>query len=124
MPDDLEVDNIVANGTANSFTVKDGDLYYYYKAWNMKYTVPINKIDGVSFEANKYISRGSGWPNPYVIYDNDNKRFVKANNGSCSIITDSSGNLFGILQVAQGTFFVGDRRLVLADVDTFGDVLG
>ena len=39
-----------------------------------------------------------------------------------NLVTDSAGNLYGIMEIPEGQFFVGERQLVVADVDTFSDV--
>ena len=39
-----------------------------------------------------------------------------------NLVSDSAGNLYGIMRLAQGMFFVGERALVIADVDTYADI--
>ena len=39
-----------------------------------------------------------------------------------NLVSNSTGDLFGIFEIPQGTFFVGERALAVADVDTFSDI--
>ena len=38
-----------------------------------------------------------------------------------NLVSDSAGNLFGIIQIPEETFFVGERMILVADVDTYTD---
>ena len=53
-----------------------------------------------------------------VTRDNMHPQGVKGAN----LVSDSAGNLYGLFEVPQGLFFVGERALVLADVATYADV--
>ena len=39
-----------------------------------------------------------------------------------NLVTDSTGELFGIMHIPQGTFNVGERHLVIADNVTYSEV--
>lgn len=90
-PIDLEVDNLVAKTGGEAYVAKDGNIYWYYRLWNRRYSAPVNSIDGVVFEASPLIGSGNYW-DAAVLYDNTNKRFVRAQYGSAFLMPE--GTLF------------------------------
>jgi len=90
-PVDLKVDNLIAKNAYHAYTAVDGNIYYYYRVWNLRFSAPINSIGGVKFDASPLIAQGSPFSNT-IIYDNTNKRFLKTNYGTTSVMAE--GNLF------------------------------
>ncbi|MEL4308615.1 PKD-like family lipoprotein [Joostella sp. CR20] len=75
VPTDFGADFVQPIRGGESFVYKDGDVYYYYRPFSIRYGVPINYIEGEEkpFKASPFI--GTGYIN--ILYDVDNQRFVR-----------------------------------------------
>ncbi|MGY0425685.1 MAG: PKD-like family lipoprotein [Polaribacter sp.] len=91
-PTNLEVDNLISQNNSEAFIAVDGDIYAYYKGRGIYYNVPINKIDGETFEASPLIAIGN-YKGP-ILYDNTNKRFVKVRDAFVSPISGALATKF------------------------------
>ena len=49
-------------------------------------------------------------------------RIVRSGDFDEAVVTNENGELFAIFRIPENTFFVGERELVIADVDSFDDV--
>ena len=77
-PDKLKADNIAfPRPPGYGFAMTNGNVYNYYRgAAFLDYNEPINKIDGVHFEASPFLAPGF-FIGSSIGYDNTNRRFVK-----------------------------------------------
>jgi len=69
-------------------------------------------FDGV--DVNQHVWRGTDVDHPRNM-----QKFGKRN---AAVTTDSNGILRAVFKIPEGTFFVGDRVLSVADVSTIGDI--
>ncbi|GAA4292339.1 PKD-like family lipoprotein [Aestuariibaculum suncheonense] len=96
IPTDFQADFIQrsCNGNNTSLLYKDGDLYYYLRVYQYRYSLPINILPGErkTFKVAPYVADCFLFVN--ILYDMDNQRFVRHvwNTQSCSLMPD--GNLF------------------------------
>ncbi|UMB52503.1 PKD-like family lipoprotein [Lutibacter sp. A64] len=63
---------------SESLMYKDGNYYYYLRVYQYRYGVPINIVDGEvnTFKASPYVGT-AGVMGESILYDEDNKRFVR-----------------------------------------------
>ncbi|QTE21327.1 PKD-like family lipoprotein [Polaribacter cellanae] len=105
-PLDLEVDNLVAKYNGHAYIAKNGNIYYYFDTYQLKYSAPINTIGGVVFEASPFIGKGYLFGNS-ILYDNTNKRFVNTNYGKTSVMP--AGTLFNFTTGKDLEYMVGSE---------------
>ncbi|UNY98514.1 PKD-like family lipoprotein [Zhouia spongiae] len=79
VPTDFKADFIKRTGGNESLMYKDGNFYYYLRIYQYRYSVPVNIMDGESavFEAAPFVGSGGVIIGTNILYDNDNKRFVR-----------------------------------------------
>ncbi|MFV0541179.1 MAG: PKD-like family lipoprotein [Aestuariibaculum sp.] len=92
-PYDLEVEHLEAQSGTISFAILDGNAYFYYKTQSLKYSNTINQIGGIPFKVAPMIGKGesSGYA---ILYDTDNKRFVRSRLGNVSTFAPASSTKF------------------------------
>ncbi len=123
IPTDYGVDymNISSFREYTSFIYDNGNIYYYIKNLNIRYSVPINIVasEKETFKAAPFIA-ACPWLNN-IIYDADNKRFLKHtyNQQSCTELPE--GTRFNyhtgkdLVYMDQTTFNQGEVFAVLHD---------
>ena len=72
----------------------DNNVYYYYRIFQVKYGLPVNQVKGEvsSFRANKFIATNGS--SRAVLYDDDNRRFVRHINNEATSTLMPEGTLF------------------------------
>lgn len=74
-------------------------------------------------DVNAHISEGSFTADLVGLNsDNQDQRVVRKSNYGAEVKTNENGELFAIFRIPETTFFVGERELVIADVDTFDSI--
>ncbi|MFT3902787.1 MAG: PKD-like family lipoprotein [Niabella sp.] len=79
-----------ASGEEWMRSATDNNIYYYYRALNIKYGVPLNIINAegsTPFKTSRYFERGGSAISGIVFYDDDHKRFVRAPSAQTSAST-------------------------------------
>ncbi|MFD2036674.1 PKD-like family lipoprotein [Belliella marina] len=79
-PLDFSAKAMYRNGANSSYIIgEDDNLYYYLRIFNIRYSVPINKLntETQNFKISPYISTGNDWSTHTILFDEDNKRFVR-----------------------------------------------
>lgn len=72
----------------------DNNVYYYYRIFQLKYGLPVNHVKNevASFKANKHIATNGS--SSAVLYDDDNRRFVRHINNEATSTLMPEGTLF------------------------------
>lgn len=78
----------------SSLMYKDGDVYYYYRTVQYRYSTPINSIEGTTFKVAPYISESPLLVGANILYDEDNQRFVRHVMGQTGAAVMPDGELF------------------------------
>ncbi|GAB3662428.1 hypothetical protein GCM10028791_37490 [Echinicola sediminis] len=109
----------------SAYMVADGNVYYYYRKFNLYFGTPINKLSGEAqqFRASKYMS--IGWQEiAYPIYfDEENQRFIRhlGNQDTESILLPELGGRFDsdigmdLIYLGYSHFDRGEAVAVLFD---------
>lgn len=132
VPENYQADFVQAKGgNLSSYMYKDGDVYFYNNSSGLRYSVPINLIQGTNatFKAAPYISSvpngdfaGYG---PSILYDATNRKFVRHLSGETKCAEMPAGTLFDfhtgkdLVYMAStsynGGFAAGDTFAILKD---------
>ncbi|MBK0368312.1 PKD-like family lipoprotein [Flavobacterium agrisoli] len=79
-----------------NFIYSKGDIYFYYRVYQLKYGLPQNIVDTETkpFYAAPFIAENGGTIGTPVFYDKDLRRFVRYNysKGNCSIMPPVAGS--------------------------------
>lgn len=96
----------------SSYIVADGDVYFYYSKYNLNYSAPLNIManESIPFKASKYMS--TGWQDiaAPIIYDEDNRRFVRhltENRASDVVAANATGGLFDANDLQMDLVWMG-----------------
>jgi len=95
IPGDFTVDYMTnLSGNTAWLHGTDNNVYYYYRVFQLKFGLPVNQVKGEvsSFKANKHIATNGG--SRAVLYDDDNKRFVRHINNEATSTLMPEGTLF------------------------------
>jgi hypothetical protein len=58
----------------------------------------------------------------FGLFGRRRQRVIRRNNYGTPVVTNENGELFAIFRIPESTFFVGERELVIADVDSFENI--
>ncbi|WP_200976056.1 PKD-like family lipoprotein [Echinicola sp. 20G] len=128
-PAKLNADKIYSKGGYVSFMVKDNNIYYYYRTYQVKYGAPVNKVanESTSFKASEFVSAGPGSITHSVFFDEDNKRFLRhlgANNLEAAVMPNNA-TLFDynigmdLVFMTYTTYNNGEAFAILKDGTTY-----
>lgn len=95
IPADFAVDNMTnLSGNQAWLHGTDNNVYYYYRIFQLKYGLQVNHVknEATSFSANKHIATNGS--SRAVLYDDDNKRFVRHINNEATSTIMPDGTLF------------------------------
>lgn len=122
VPTDFKADFIERISGSESLMYKDGNVYYYLRIYQYRYGVPINILDGeaVTFKAAPFIGVG-GISGTNLLYDEDNKRFVRQPWASQKCSEMPAGTLFDyntgkdLIYMARSDYNGGEVFAILKD---------
>lgn len=89
------VDFMTSVWSGENFLYSKGNIYYFYRVQQIRYSLPQNKVDTEikPFYASPFIAVNSGFLGSPVFYDRDGKRFLRYNciSSICSKIPSPTG---------------------------------
>ncbi|UZD21138.1 PKD-like family lipoprotein [Algoriphagus halophytocola] len=128
-PTNLNADKLYAKGGYSSFMIKDNNVYYYYRTYQVKYGAPINKVanEPNTFTASEFIAVEPSSSGHSILFDEDNKRFVRhlgANNLEVAVMPNNA-KLFDynigmdLVYMSYSRYNNGEALAILNDGETF-----
>ncbi len=117
-PVDLEVGELYSPGDGDAYAFLEGNIYRTSIVNQVKYSVPINSIDGVVLEVSPYVGLGKLSLNrTLILYDIMNKRFLRTRRGRTYKMPE--GNLFDYNTGKDLVFMTGSRYLESEGAEIF-----
>jgi hypothetical protein len=119
--DNFITDLIVSPTVSTAYLHAGNDVYYYYRIFNINYSLPINMYKGETkpFKAAPFMAANSG--PAAILYDEDNRRFVRHVNNESTVSAMPTGTLFDyntgkdLVYMANSTFGSGEVFSILKD---------
>lgn len=127
-PSNFAVDFMKPSGfQGENFFYSKGNIYYYYRAQGIRYSLPQNRVDTETkvFYASPFIAENSGALGSPVFYDRDGHRFLRYNciSGICSkmpphTLLDWNNTNSDLIYMTTSKFNLAENFAVLKDIST------
>lgn len=131
LPSNFGVDFMKPSGTGENFLYSKGDIYFYFRIYQVKYGLPQNKVDTETktFYAAPFIAENQGSLGTPVFYDRDARRFIRYSptKSTCSVmppvvgsptVLDWNNTNCDLVYMTSTTFNQGENFAVLKNITT------
>lgn len=130
-PTNFGVDFMKSPGGGTNFLYSKGNIYCYFRTYQIKYGLPQNKVDTETkdFYAAPFIAENSGSTGTPIFYDQDARRFIRYSmtKSTCSImppvtpsetVLDWNNTNCDLMYMTTSAYNMGENFAVLKNITT------